>query len=148
MRFVLQRSRFCLLGFCDANSVNHDKVILLRSIIPGNHFQIFQLKHPGATPEHLFIVALASDISHEDQTLQWLYVCAGGDHLHGHSYTRIELVAEVAQSFVRLLCLAGDFLAELVPLTKNFSDDLDDIISVAVAFRKDQRFRHVLPARK
>ena len=37
MRFVLQRSRFCLLGFCDANSVNHDKMVLLCRIITGDH---------------------------------------------------------------------------------------------------------------
>ena len=123
-------------------------MILLCGVITGDHLQVFQFQYSGSATEHLLVVALAADIAHKDQTFQRLYICTGGDHFYRHCDARIELVSEIAESLICLLRFAGDLLAEFISLSEHFSDDLNNIIRMAVVLCKDQRLWYIISARK
>ena len=146
--FALQRAGLGLLGFGDAHSVHDHEVILVLRGGRGDLLQIVLAEHTGAAPFHLLKIILAANIAHEDQALDGLHICPGGDHVNGNGNTGIIIVAEGAENSLRTICLTGDLLAEVITLAKLLPDDLNDIIRMAVGLGEDQRLGYFAAMRE
>ena len=101
-------------------------------------FQRIGINDPAATSFHLFKVGPRVDVSHEDQTLKWLDVRAGGDHVDRDGDPRVVAVAELLQQVFGLVALGGDLLAEVVAFAKLFPHDFHDVVGMQVFLGKDQ----------
>ena len=101
--------------------------------------QIVLAQCPGAPAFHLLKVVLAPHIPHKNQALNGLYICPSGNHVHRDSDTGIEAVAEVRKNFLRSVSGVGNFLTEFVALAKFLTDDLNNVICMAISLGKDQR---------
>ena len=108
---------------------------------------VFQ-KRARSSSFHLLEIVLAAHIAHEDKAFDGLYIRASCNHVDGDGDTRIIVVAEGAQDAFGVLGGVSDLLAELVALAKLLTDDLDDIVGMAVGLGEYQRFRDFLAARE
>ena len=103
-----------------------------------NGLQIGLREDARSTALHLLEVDAATDIAEEEEDLQGLDVGAGGDHVHSDCDTKVgrgtELGDEVfgfrGAAGLGVLCLVGDLLAEIIPSTKDLSDNMDDVLGV------------------
>src|SRR5690606_16946842 len=118
----------------------------------GDLLETFFIEGTRATAFHLLKEIAAFDITHKEQTFKRLYISTSSDHSHRNCNTRIIAITEVSQygfsrftffsdfTFIIDSILTGfisNFFAEIVAFTEFLSDNIDDIVSVAVAFSKD-----------
>ena len=97
---------------------------------------------------HLLKIVLAAYVAHENQTLDGLNISAGGYHINGNSNSGVIVIAEGAENGLRVFCRVSNLLAELIALAKLFTDDLNNIISMAVSLGKYKGLWNFLAARK
>lgn len=109
--------------------------------------QIISSKHARTAPSRLLKVILAAHVAHENQTLKRFDVHADGDHIHGHSNTRIIIVSERTDHPLRIIDRLGDFPAKLVSIAEFLSHDLNHIVRVAVSLGKNQRLGYLVAMR-
>ncbi len=101
------------------------KVVIIQSTCP--------------TPLHLLEVIAAFDIAHEEQALQRLYIRSCCYHVYGHGNARVIVIAKTGQYLFRIILgLIGHLFAELIAFAEFFTHDLDNVIRMAIGFRKNQ----------
>ena len=118
----------------------------------GDLLETFFIEGTCATAFHLLKEITTFDVTHKEQTFKRFYICTCGYHGHRDCNTRIIAITEVSQyGFGRftffsdftfiidsiLTCFIGYFFAELVAFTEFLSDNINNIVSVAVAFSEN-----------
>ncbi len=108
-----------------------------------NFFQIVKTDDAGSASFHLLKVVSAFYISHKEQAFQRLHVSACGNHIYRNGNAGIIIVTELSQYRFRVFIgPIGYFFAKAVFFVKLFAYNLNNIVSVAVGFGKNQCFRY------
>src|SRR6185437_8481872 len=94
-------------------------------------------------------VVPALHIAHEEKAFEGFHIGTGRDHIHRYRDARIVVVAELRKNRLRVfLGLVCDLLAKIVALPELFTSRLNDVVCVAVGFRKYESLRYFLSSRK
>ena len=112
----------------------------------GDFLQVLFTQHTSASAFHLFKVVFTAYITHENQALDWLYIGACGNHIHRDGNTRVIIIAEGTQHRFRVVSGIGDFAAEVIAFAKLLTDNLNDVIRMAVRLCKNQCLWHFFSA--